>query len=327
MHRSFTERQLAAYWPVLVFVALLSLNVALKGRYTLYDIRSLCANALPLALISMGQYFVVTTNRIDLSLGPIASFAGAVVALLSSQNVIFGFATPILIGALAGLLNGLLVARFRFPSIIVTLATMSVWQGVALIVLPNPGGSVPPQVQNAMTRGLAFPPVPLLLLILLVIVGGWIMRTRFGLHLQAVGGDEGAAAMSGVATERVVTGAFVLGGIMAALGGSYLAVATASGSPTIGDGYILSSIATVVVGGVALTGGRGRPSGAVIGALTLTVIGSLLYFAGVSSFYQAAITGIILLAVASGNSAFNPIQRRIAVTSVAPQKTAQGHGA
>jgi ribose transport system permease protein len=326
MLRSFTERRLADHWPLLVLVALLLLNISLKGRFTLFDMRSLCSNALPLALIALGQYFVVTCNRIDLSLGPIASLAGASVALLVGHNLLLGLLAPIVIGTMAGLLNGLLVARFRFPSIIVTLATMSIWQGVALIVLPNPGGYVPPEIQQFVTRGIAFPPVAMIFLAVAAVVGGWIMSTRFGLHLRAVGGDEAAAAMSGVPTMWVTTRAFVLGGIMASLGGIYLALATASGSPTIGNDYILNSIATVVVGGVALTGGRGRPSGVILGALMLTVIGSLLYFAGISSFYQSMITGIILIAVAAGSSVSWTKLRPVRAGRLGSQSVVQRHG-
>ena len=103
--------------------------------------------------------------------------------------------------------------------------------------------------------------------------------------------------MSGVRVENVKAAAYVLAGLLAALGGMYLATVTASGSPTAGDGYILTSIAAVVIGGVPLSGGRGTPVGVVMGALILTITGSLLYFADISSFYQSVIDGLILLAV------------------------------
>jgi len=301
--RSTSARLLADHWPVLVFVALLALNIALKQRFSLFDLRTLCANALPLALIALGQYFVVMTRGIDLSLGPIASLAGAVLSLSIGDNLALGLAAPVVIGAVAGLANGVLVARYRFPAIIVTLATMTVWQGVALVVLPNPGGFVPPEIQRLATRGLWFPPTPLILLVLTMIGAGWVMSSRFGLHLRAIGGDEAAATMSGVRATRTTILAYTLAGVMAGLGGAYLALATASGSPTIGDDYILSSVATVVVGGVALSGGRGLTSGVVFGALILTIIGSLLYSAGISSFYQSMLTGLILVAVVAGGSA------------------------
>ncbi len=195
-------------------------------------------------------------------------------------------------------MNGVLVVALGLPPIIVTLATMSIWQGVALLVLPDPGGTVPRHLPGDADRrlflarhrpGLAR--------------RAWILRhrlaavTRFGLSLRAIGGDEPAAGMSGVRVRSTKITAYVLGGLLAALGGMYLATSMSSGSPTVGDGYILTSIAAVVIGGVPLTGGRGSPLAVVMGALILTITASLLYFADVSSFYQSLIDGVILLAV------------------------------
>ena len=123
------------------------------------------------------------------------------------------------------------------------------------------------------------------------------MSTPLGLWLRAIGGDEGGTRSSGVPVKMVKFSAYVIAALLAGLGGFYLAVATASGSPTIGDSFILLSIAAVVLGGVSITGGRGSTTGAVFGALTLTIIGRLLYFADLSSFYQSLINGVILIAV------------------------------
>jgi ribose transport system permease protein len=290
-------------WPVLVFGGLLVVLIALKGRFTGFDAHSLSVNALPLTLVALGQFLVVLTRGVDLSLGPVASVAGAVMALTVSAHPILGLAAPLLIGLVAGLINSLFVARLGMPPIIVTLATMSVWQGVALIVLPNPGGSVPTAFQAAITGGFSSPVAGAIGVLTCIAVGTWLLSTRFGLHLRAVGGDEQAARMSGVRVENVKTIAYLLAGLLAALGGMYLATVTASGSPTAGDGYILSSIAAVVVGGVPLSGGRGAAVGVVMGALILTITGSLLYFADISSFYQSVIDGMILLAVVGSGGA------------------------
>jgi ribose transport system permease protein len=300
-----TTRQagLADTWPVLVFVGLLALVIALKGRYSPFDVRSLAVNAMPLALIALGQFVVVLARGIDLSLGPVASVAGAVMALTVVDNPSLGFALPLVIGLAAGAFNGLLVARLDLPPIIVTLATMSIWQGIALLVLPDPGGSVPAAVQAALTGGFSEPWAGIAGLVLAVIAVSWLLGTRFGLHLRAIGGDEQAARMSGVRVANVKLAAYAIGGLLAALGGMYLAVATSSGSPTVGDSYILTSIAAIVIGGVPLVGGRGTALGVVMGALILTLTGSLLYFADVSSFYQSIIDGLILLAVVGSGSA------------------------
>jgi ribose/xylose/arabinose/galactoside ABC-type transport system permease subunit len=139
--------------------------------------------------------------------------------------------------------------------------------------------------------------------LVVIIAGTWLLSSRFGLHLRAIGGDEAAARMSGVRAANVKLIAYVLAGGLAGLGGMYLSISTASGSPTVGDGFILSSIAAVVIGGVPLSSGRGTALGVAMGALILTVTGSLLYFANVSSFYQSVIDGAILLAVVGSGAA------------------------
>jgi ribose/xylose/arabinose/galactoside ABC-type transport system permease subunit len=125
----------------------------------------------------------------------------------------------------------------------------------------------------------------------------WLLSSRFGLSLRAIGSDEAAAEMSGVRVKRTKLMAYALGGLLAAISGMYMAVSMSSGSPVVGDGYILTSIAAVVIGGIPLSGGRGSPIAVVMGALILTITASLLFFAQVSSFYQSLINGVILLLV------------------------------
>lgn len=294
--------------PLLVFAGLLLIVIALKQGFSAFDLRSLCVNAAPLALIALGQFVIVLGRGIDLSLGPIASVCGAVMALTITDHPLLGIAAPIAIGLLAGLANGLPVARLGLPPIIVTLATMSIWQGVALLVMPDPGGNVPAEYQAALTGGFSEPFMGVAGLAVFCLAAGWMLRTRFGLHLRALGGDEASARLSGVRIAHVKLGAYLIGGLLAALGGMYLAVATSSGSPTVGDSYILTSIAAVVIGGVPLSGGRGSALGVVMGALILTITGSLLYFADVSSFYQSIIDGVILLAVVGSRSTWDWIR-------------------
>jgi ribose transport system permease protein len=301
MNRFFSR--LGDKWPVLVFLALFVLLIILKGRFTGFDLRSLAVNTLPLALIALGQFLIILTRGIDLSLGPVASVAGAVMAICVTGHPVLGFALPILIGLSAGLFNGLLVVGLGLPPIIVTLATMSIWQGVALVVLPDPGGAVPSIYQDLLVGGFSSPVIGVVSMLIWILLLAWLLSSRFGLSLRAIGGDEQAAGMSGIRVRGVKLVAYVLGGLLAALGGMYMATSMASGSPTVGDGYILTSIAAVVIGGVPLTGGRGSPMAVVMGALILTITASLLYFADVSSFYQSLIDGVILLTVVGSSGA------------------------
>jgi ribose transport system permease protein len=190
-------------WPVFVFAGLFIVVIALKGRYSLFDLRALAVNAMPLALIALGQFVIVLARGIDLSLGPVASVAGAVMALTVTGNPALGFLAPVAIGLGAGLLNGVFVARFGLPAIIVTLATMSIWQGIAVLILPDPGGSVPAGIQQALIGGFSEPLAGLAALVVACLAVTWLLGTRFGMHLRAVGGDEQAARMSGVRVDGV----------------------------------------------------------------------------------------------------------------------------
>lgn len=294
---SRANRLLADNWPVLVFIALLVTLIVLKGRFNGFDMRALSVNSLPLVLIALAQFLVILTRGIDLSLGPVASVAASVMALTITGNPALGIALPLLAGLGAGLLNGLLIVGLKLPPIIVTLATMSIWQGVALVLLPDPGGAVPAIYQAIFMGSFSSPIIGIVTLLVWTALISWLLSSRFGLSLRAIGSDEQAARMSGVRVERVKIGAYSLGGLLAAVSGMYLAVAMTSGSPVVGDGYILSSIAAVVIGGVPLVGGRGSPIAVVMGGLILTITASLLYFAQVSSFYQSLINGLILLLV------------------------------
>ncbi len=290
-------RLAGANWPVLVFLALLVTLIVLKGRFIGFDIRALSVNSLPLVLIALAQFLIILTRGIDLSLGPVASVAASVMAITITGNPTLGIALPLLAGLGAGLLNGLLIVRLNLPPIIVTLATMSIWQGVALVLLPDPGGSVPAVYQAIFMGGFSSPAIGLVTLAAWTLAISWLLSSRFGLSLRAIGSDEQAAAMSGVRVKPVKIAAYALGGVLAAVSGMYLAIAMTSGSPVVGDGYILSSIAAVVIGGIPLVGGRGTPIAVVMGALILTITASLLYFAQVTSFYQSLINGLILLVV------------------------------
>jgi ribose transport system permease protein len=295
--------RLGEIWSVLIFVGLLALLITLKGRFTAFDLRSMIVNTLPLALIALGQFMIILTRGIDLSLGPVASAAGALMAIHVTDNPALGIAVPIIIGLASGALNGGLIVGLGLPPIIVTLATMSIWQGVALVVLPDPGGSVPGIYQDVLIGGFSSPTTGLVSLVFWIGLMIWILSTRFGLGLRAIGGDETAAGMSGIRVRSTKISAYMLGGLLAALSGMYMATSMASGSPTAGDGFILTSIAAVVVGGVPLIGGRGNPLAVVMGAFILTITTSLLYFADISSFYQSLIDGAILLAVVGSSGA------------------------
>lgn len=284
-----------------IFALLLAAYIALKGGSVgAFELTRLLINGLPLVFIALGQYLVIMTREIDLSLGPLVSVTTCLAAFGDAQFSTALVPLVLVAGVLAGLLNGLFVTRWRAPSVIVTLGTMTLLQGIGLLLLPAPSSTVPAWLTGAFAwmSGL---PVPVILLAGALVASIAIGSSRYGVLARAVGIDAAAARLNGVDVTRIRITTFVLAALMAAIGGLVLTATTASGSPSIGDPYILTSIAAAVVGGVSLQGGKGSPLGVVLGCYSLTLVGSILYQANVSSYLQSLVEGcVLLLAVAFG---------------------------
>jgi ribose transport system permease protein len=199
----------------------------------------------------------------------------------------------LLIGAAGGAINGVLVAYARLQPILVTLATLSIYQGLAIKVLPEPGGSVPIDYTNV----LANPNGPTGLAFVGVIVFFWFLfrRTRLGVGVFAVGNDEGAARAQGAPVRMIKVSAYVVSGVFAACGGLFFAATTTGGDATSGDVFVLTSIAAVVLGGISFFGGRGSAIGAIAGAFILTLLTNVLFFANIDPLYQSFFQGLFLI--------------------------------
>ncbi len=261
-----------------------------------FEITSTVNNTLPLVLAAVAQTLVVLTRGIDLSVGGIIDLTNAVGALTlsgSPLHMIVWSAIILLIGGACGLMNGLLVAIGRLQPILVTLATLSVFQGLAIRVLPQPGG----QVAEGYTSVLANPNAPTSLLYVLAIILFWagFRRTRLGTGIYAIGNDEAAAQANGVKTQRTKILAYVIGGLFAGAAGLFQVAQATAGDATTGNGYTLTSIVAVVLGGVNLFGGRGSATGAVLGAFIINMIVNILFFSHIDPLYQAFYEGLFLV--------------------------------
>jgi ribose transport system permease protein len=206
-----------------------------------------------------------------------------------------GIFVTLLTGVLVGLVMGLSVTFGRLPDIIVTLAFSYIWSGVALLVLSKPGGHIPPAYARFMSSGGIFP-FAILFVLLMLIVWKMIKNTRVGINLYAIGGNSKAAFESGINVRRTKIIAYMLSGLFLAAAGLMLVGQTGCGDPTIGDAYGTKSIAAVILGGFSFAGGVGQMSGAVLGAFIYIAIENILFFSGLSSFYQYIIQGAILIA-------------------------------
>ncbi len=262
-----------------------------------FEVTTTVNNTMPLVLAAVAQTLVVLTRGIDLSVGGVLDLTNAVAAIGlgdSPVSMILCSIGVLLIGALCGLLNGVLVAYGRLQPILVTLATLSIFQGLAIRVLPQPGGQVP----EGYTALFANPngPTSLLFVALLLLLWWALRRTGLGVSIFAVGNDESAAAANGIAPRRTKVLAYMLAGTCSAAAGLFLAANATAGDATTGNGFTLTSIVAVVLGGVSLFGGRGSAVGAVMGAFVTTMIVNILFFAQIDPLYQSFYEGLFLLA-------------------------------
>lgn len=257
---------------------------------------STITNALPLMFAGVGQGIVVLTRGLDLSVAGTMDLTNALAAthMTASAGGMLGWSLVILaIGAGIGAVNGLLVTVGRLQPIVVTIGTMSILQGVAAAVLPQPGGSIPAAYTNVM--GNTGSPVSVVF-VALVLGFWWLLRRRpLGVALYAIGNDPAAAAANGVNVARTKIAAYVLSGTLAAAAGLFLAAGSSGGDATGGDSYLLASFAAVVLGGVSFRGGRGSMVGVVCGAGVLTVLVSLLFYVHVNSLYESFYQGLFLI--------------------------------
>ncbi len=303
---------------VLAFVILTLLLVIYVERVPQFgarEQRSVVNQGMALTTAAFGQTVVVLTGGIDLSVGSMISLTNSVASRItngeSTSRVWLAGLACLVIGALGGLVNGLIVAYGRLQPIIVTLATSSVFSGIALYVRPQPAGDFPFNATQFWTGSMQFRQWPRGVLLLAALMAVWMVfrRTRLATRIVAIGSSEGAAFMSGVHVNRAKIAAYTVSGIASGAAGFYLTAQTGNGNALSGAAYTLNSIAAVVLGGASLAGGAGTFMGTIAGAYTIALIPRVLFFYDVSQFYQQLLQGLVLL-VAVGLGAVGVLRAR-----------------
>ena len=269
---------------------------------TTYNILNVFRQISVNGLIALGMTFVILTGGIDLSVGAILGLSGMALGLLILAGTpdVLAIIIVIVLGAFLGLFNGLLVSKLKLQAFIVTLATMTMFQGITLIIsdgIPamrlTENAPVLDFISQGKVLGLPFPMI--IFTIAFIVLYIIIEKTVFGRSVYAVGGNEEVARLSSIATDRTKTFVYVISGMMAAIAAVILTSRLSSAQPTAGVGYELDAIAAVVIGGTSLAGGRGRIVGTLIGVLIIGVLNNGLNIIGVSSFYQQVIKGLVIL--------------------------------
>jgi ribose transport system permease protein len=299
MGRLLSARLVRDLLPALSLALVLGAIAWLNPRAISYLGFTLMLNlAVPIVLATVAQMFVIAGNDLDLSIGPFVSFVACVGATWLTDQPLVG--VLVLVGAVGiYALLGALIQWRGLPSIVVTLGMSFVWQGLAVLVLPKPGGSAPDWLQSLMNVHSPVLPFPVIASLVIALVAWFgLMRTSYGAILRGCGGNAAAVARAGWRLPLVKAGLFALAGLFGVFSGLALLGVTTSADANIGNGYTLLSIAGVILGGGEFVGGIVSPVGAVIGALTLTLAASpLLTFLNIPPDWQVGANGIILIVV------------------------------
>jgi ribose transport system ATP-binding protein len=290
-------------------LVLMSTLILAVGAYTAlrqdaflgqYNLRNLLLATMPLALVSLGQTCALLVGGFDVSVAALMTLCVVTASYTmtpttSTWGLIPGALALVGVGIATGIFNAILIWVFRLPSIIATLATLSILQGASLWLRDHPAGSISSNAIDALTTSWSFVPIAFIGVVVLALAGdAWLYRTRAGMALRAVGLDETSSRRLGIRTDWIVILAFVACSALASIGGFYLAAEVQIGSPIIGN-QALESIAAAVLGGASLAGGRGSFAGALLAALFLTEIDNVLPLFHQPTEYAEVTIGVLIL--------------------------------
>ena len=272
---------------------------------------------LPLMILAVGQTIVIIAGGIDLSVGAMVSLTSAVLVTNMQPDSPPGHILTVIllalaVGMAAGALNGLAVALLRLQPIVTTYATSFIFAGLALWILPRPGGVMPVEFARAYRRTMPLGlPLGLYVAALIILIWVFVRRTRFGNYLFAVGGQPASAYATGVPVNLIRFSTYVIMGLMAAFSALALTLMTSSGDPRMGDAMTLDSIVAVVLGGTRLSGGQGGVAGTIMGVIILGLIRNIISFANVPTWWQTLVDALIIIVALAAPGAVRLLRRRL----------------
>lgn len=255
-------------------------------------------SAFSLVLVAIGQTFVLLSGGFDLSVGGVVCVTNSLMAVYMGNNpgsILLWTFICLCIGLGIGIFNGFVIVKANMQPFIATLATQSACYGAALLILKVDGGAVSPSFINFVMYRFGGVPLSAILTVVLILLWFYVRRTPFGFSLYAVGSNEKAAHLNSINVFQTKVLAYGLSGLFAAFAGIYRTAHVASGSPTAGAAFVMTSIAGAVIGGTAITGGVGGLVGSIVGAYILRAITDLLVFLRVSSYWTSLVQGVLLV--------------------------------
>lgn len=339
--RSILLRGRAFFALIAIIVVFASLS---PNYFTVNNLLQMSAHVAVFAMLALGMLMVILNGGIDLSVGSTVGLSGVVAGYLMQGVFIPAFGVKVFpsvwvvvvvalaTGALVGLINGILISKFKVAPFVATLGMLYVVRGVALLIT---GGLTYPRLQGQESLGntgfnrlgferiLGVPTGVVVMIVLAIIVSGILNRTVFGRWVYASGGNERAAELSGIPVKSVKIRVYVMSGIGAAFAGVVIASELTSANPTAGESFELTAIAAVVIGGASLMGGRGTVRGTLLGAFVIGFLSDGLVIVGVSEYWQMVFKGaVIVLAVMLNAVEYKSKKAPVASVPPAPSNSA-----
>lgn len=293
-------RILSKLYLFMVFAVIIVLGACLSPYFLkIRNLTNIITAASITSVLAVGQFFVIVTGGIDLSVGSLAALATVISAIVLANHYAAGFAIALtlIVSAVVGLANGALVVYARITPFIATLAMLSILEGFSYIIQTGELIQISDTGFTTMFAGMAGPiPIPVIIFLAITAAAAFVMsNTTFGRELYAIGGNREASRLSGLPINRDLLIAYTVSGLLAGLAGLMLASQLLEGSSLVGRGYELDSIAAVVVGGASLFGGSGDPIRSVIGGLIIATILNIMNLMGIQSQPQLVIKGFVIL--------------------------------
>lgn len=282
-----------------ILLLLIFINAVIQPNYFSY--RSLKSNFMtftPLIFAAIAQGIIVLSGSIDLSVGSAIALMNTITAFFMTDNNVFpllmlGFAVTIIV---SGIINGLIIGRLKLAPLITTFATSAIYLGLAMMILPKAGGYIPRFLYNFYKGSLfGFIPNSIVILIAGLIIWYIFSRTAACRFIYAVGSNEEGAYASGISLWKIRLTAHLFAALFIFLAGLCVIMFTATGDYRTGGSYTMNSIAAVVIGGIALTGGKGRIVGAIWGAMILGTLNNIIFYSQASSYFQILAKGLIIV--------------------------------
>ncbi|MDD4336799.1 MAG: ABC transporter permease [Firmicutes bacterium] len=299
--RNFDYKAFIEKYGALGILVLCMIVLSIISPYFLtgLNLKTIAIQTAVIAIIAIGQTFVIITGGIDLSVGANLALSNILAASMMTSGVPLWICiiTSLAFSTAFGYINGLAVTKMKVPPFIVTLGTMSISRGIALVITNGTPISRLPEALSWFGRGeIVGMPVPVLIFIVGAIIFNWVLNhTLLGRYTYAVGSNMEATRLSGINTDKTIRMVYILSGFLAGLAGIVLMGRLGLAHPTAGADYNMNSVAAAVIGGTSMTGGIGNIFGTMIGALIMGVLNNGFVLLGLSSFYQEIAIGVVVI--------------------------------